>query len=89
MAAEHTGWKRMKRKFPILVHNCMPCVCTPLKPHDNIRILRHHIGDLAFSFVTPVGPYDCFYHDSSIPCRPSAGVLFSFAVLLYYIKSHK
>ena len=52
----------MKRKLSVIVDNGMSGICPALKAHDNIRLLREHIGDLPFSLIAPVGSNDCFYH---------------------------
>ena len=52
----------MKGEFSVIVHNRMPRICTTLETDDDICLFGQHIRDLAFSFVTPVSSYNCFYH---------------------------
>ena len=52
----------MQRKFSIVIYNGMSCVGTALEPHDNVRFLCKRICDLAFSLISPVCSYNCFYH---------------------------
>ncbi len=53
----------MEREFPVIVYNRMPCIRPSLKTDDNICIFCKHIRNLSFSFIAPVGPYYCFYHN--------------------------
>ena len=52
----------MKGKFSVIIYDGMPCICTTLKPDDDIGFLCHHVRNLPFSFVAPVGSYHCFNH---------------------------
>lgn len=65
MAVEHARRQCVKRKFAVIVDNRMSGICTALKTDDNIRFLRKHICNLAFSFIAPVCTYYCFNHFSS------------------------
>ena len=42
----------MQRKFPKIVFYRMPGIGTTLKTHDNIRMLRKHVSNLAFSLIS-------------------------------------
>ena len=48
----------MEGKFTVVVDYGVTCICSALKSDDDIGILCKHIGDLAFSFITPVSAYD-------------------------------
>ena len=44
----------MKRKLSVIVHDGVSCVGTTLETYDNVSFLSQHIGNLTFSFVSPV-----------------------------------
>ena len=60
---KNAGGQNVKRKPTIVIDNGMSSVGTALEPDDHVRGLRQHVGDLALSFVAPVGTYDCFNHN--------------------------
>ena len=62
MIVKYTGRKGVQSKFTIIVHDSMSCICAALKTYDNVLFLCQHICDLSFSFVAPVGSYNCLYH---------------------------
>ena len=55
----------MKRKTTILVDDRMAGIGTALISDHDIRLGRQHIGDLTFSFISPVRTYNCSYHKAS------------------------
>ena len=61
----------MKRKFTIIIYNCMACICTTLKSYNNVCFLSKCIGNLALTFITPVSTNNCFYHNFNSSCLMS------------------
>ena len=62
MSVEHPGRKRMQCELTIIVHDGMSRIGSALETNNNIRLLRHHIRNLPFSLVTPIGSDNRFYH---------------------------
>ena len=52
----------MQGVFTIVVNDRVSGIAASLIPDDDILFLCQHIRNLTFSFVAPVGAYDCSYH---------------------------
>ena len=63
---EYPGWQSMQCKFAVIIYNRMTCIGSALESYDNISFFPQHIGDLAFSLVTPVCSNDSFNHIRSL-----------------------
>ncbi len=50
---EDTGGQNVQREPAIVINNGVSRVGTALEADDHIRVLRQHVGDLAFPFVAP------------------------------------
>ena len=59
---KHAGRQHVQSEFSIVVFDSMACVASSLKSDDNVRPLSQCVCDFAFSFVAPIGAYDCFDH---------------------------
>ena len=40
----------------------MSGIAASLKTYNDIGLFAQHIGNLTFSFVSPIGSYNCCYH---------------------------
>ena len=63
VVVEHAGRQCVQRKLSVVIYDGVACVGSALKPDDNIGLLGEHIRNLAFSLISPVCSYDCFYHN--------------------------
>ena len=57
----------MKRRLPVFVDDGVSGVRPALKTDDDVRFRRENVGDLAFSFVAPVGADYRFDHGFTLP----------------------
>ncbi len=60
---KNAAWKKMQGKSAVLVYNCVARIGAALKTDNDIRLLREHIGNFAFTLIAPVGTYYCSNHN--------------------------